>query len=51
MLADLTMMKTQLRCDIKAMMLHRGSEYRIKPNKVQVDQAHSLIDNGLDIII
>jgi hypothetical protein len=51
MLSDLQMMKTQLRCDIKAMMLHRWSEYRIKPNKEQIIQAHTLIDNGLDIII
>ena len=51
MVADLQMMKTQLRCDIKAMILHRWSEYRISPNKSQITQAHSLIDNGLDIII
>lgn len=51
MLADLQMMKTQLRCDIKAMILHWWTEYRIKPNSWQIIQAHTLIDNWLDIII
>ncbi len=51
MIADLQMMKTQLRCDIKAMMLHWWSEYRTKPNSWQIIQAHTLIDNWLDIII
>ncbi len=51
MLEDLNTMKTQHKCDVKAMMLHRWTEYRKEPNKWQVNIAHTLIDNGVDLII
>lgn len=50
MLADLEIMKI-MDCDIKVMMPHRGAEYHLNPNKTQIEQAHALIDNGLDIIV
>ncbi len=51
MVADLSKMKTELKCDVKAMMLHWGSEYHINPNETQISQAHTLIDNWLDLLI
>ena len=51
MLADLETMKTTLRCDIKAMMIHRWAEYRMKPNAEQTTIAHALVDSGLDLLI
>lgn len=51
MLNDLTIMKNTTACDLKAMILHRGREYIMKPNQEQITQAHSLIDNWLDILI
>lgn len=51
MLQDLAIMKEQYECDIKALMLHRWAEYHLNPNKTQINQAHTLIDNWADIII
>lgn len=51
MLQDLSIMKDDLKCDIKAMMIHWWSEYHINPNKTQISQAHALIDNWLDLLI
>lgn len=49
-LEDLQIMQ-QHSCDTKILMLHRGAEYRIDPNKTQTQLAHTLIENGADIIL
>ena len=51
MLADLSTMQSQLRCDVKIMMLHRGIEYRTHPTQDQITLAHILVDSGLDIVV
>ncbi len=38
-------------CDVKVLGLHRGAEYRIKPNALQRELAHQLIDAGADILL
>ena len=48
--ADLSLMKEN-NCDVKAIILHRGAEYRISPTNRQKTLAHECIENGADIII
>ncbi|MDR0651432.1 MAG: CapA family protein [Candidatus Peribacteria bacterium] len=50
MLADLTTMEKR-NCDIKVIALHRGAEYKLSPNQRQRKLAHTLIDNGADVIL
>ena len=38
-------------CDVKVLGLHRGAEYRIKPNALLRELAHQLIDAGADILL
>lgn len=38
-------------CEVRILSLHRGAEYRIKPNKIQTQLAHELIEAGADIIL
>lgn len=38
-------------CEVKVLGLHWGEEYRIKPNKRQIELAHQLIDAGADILL
>lgn len=38
-------------CDVKILMLHRWSEYRITPNNSQKKLAHNLIDSWADLIL
>jgi hypothetical protein len=49
-LADLEEMKS-LGCDVKILSLHRGAEYRLHPNQRQKNLAHTLIENGADLIL
>lgn len=41
----------ELSCNVKIVSLHRWSEYRLNPNKKQIDLAHELIDAGTDLIL
>jgi hypothetical protein len=41
----------KLNCDVKILSLHRGAEYKIHPNQRQRNLAHTLIDNGADVIL
>jgi poly-gamma-glutamate synthesis protein (capsule biosynthesis protein) len=41
----------KMNCDVKILSLHRGAEYRLSPNQRQKELAHSLIDNGADLIL
>jgi poly-gamma-glutamate capsule biosynthesis protein CapA/YwtB (metallophosphatase superfamily) len=41
----------RLNCDVKALILHRGAEYKISPLPRQRTLAQELIDNGADVII
>lgn len=50
MLEDLGYMKQQ-GCEVKALSLHRGAEYRIKPQAWQKELAQVLIDAGADLIL
>jgi hypothetical protein len=45
-LADIATMRTTYQCDLIAIMLHRGTEYRMKPNAAQTQLAHTLINSG-----
>lgn len=38
-------------CDVKIISLHRWAEYRISPNKKQIQLAHNLIDAWADLIL
>lgn len=38
-------------CEVKALSLHRGAEYRIKPQAWQKELAQVLIDAGADLIL
>lgn len=49
-LADLEEMKA-LACDVKILSLHRGAEYRLHPNQRQKNLAHTLIEQGADLIL
>jgi poly-gamma-glutamate synthesis protein (capsule biosynthesis protein) len=39
------------KCDVKVISLHRGAEYHLTPNQRQENIAHTLIDNGADLIL
>ena len=47
---DLQEMK-KLNCDAKILSLHRGAEYKLNPNKKQIELAHTFIDAGADLIL
>jgi poly-gamma-glutamate capsule biosynthesis protein CapA/YwtB (metallophosphatase superfamily) len=45
-------MRTTYQCDLVAIMLHRGTEYRMTPSTAQTQLAHILVDSGgIDLII
>jgi poly-gamma-glutamate synthesis protein (capsule biosynthesis protein) len=50
LLADLAMMQDR-GCLVKILSLHRGNEYKLHPNQRQRTLAHTLIDNGADLIL
>ncbi len=47
--ADIASAKQQ--ADVVIVLMHAGTEYTLKPNKVQIDFAHLAVDSGADLVV
>ena len=50
LLSDMAFPETKRENDVWIMSIHWGTEFIPYPNKEQVDLAHKLVDNGVDIV-